>query len=642
MFSASQGTTPTAANFIEDVFSTWLYTGNGSGQTITNGIDLAGRGGLVWMKSRSGATDHVLYDTARSAANFYPALSSNTTGSNTIYTGGLNQFLANGFTIGSFSNINANTATYASWTFREQPRFFDIVTYTGNGANRTIAHNLGSVPGAIFVKRTDNTGDWQVYHRSLLNINYMVLNSTAAVAADSTRWNNTAPTSSVFSVGTNATVNANGGTYVAYLFASDAGGFGATGADNVISCGAYTGNGSATGPVVTLGYEPQWLLVKRTDSAGDWNLIDNMRGFVVGGTDAELNPNLFNAESTGTFVTPTATGFQINTTDAGYNASGSNYIYIAIRRGPMRTPTTGTSVFSPIATNNPTGTNITTNFPIDFQISTIRNATTFAFAVDRLRGVSTNSTGYANVLVPQLTDAESGGPGGGLFWGSTGFQTPTARASSDAIYWNFRRAPGFFDEVCYTGTGVARTVAHNLGVAPELMIVKSRSAVDYWFVYASGIGSAAYLFLDLPNSLSTNFVIWDNTAPTSSVFYVGASNANTSSVNYVAYLFASCPGVSRVGSYTGTGATQVINCGFAAGARFVLIKRTNAPGDWYVWDSARGIVAGNDPYLLLNSTAAEVTTTDWVDTAASGFELSNAAGNLVNTNGATYIFLAIA
>ena len=101
-------------------------------------------------------------------------------------------------------------------------------------------------------------------------------------------------------------------------------------------------------------------------------------------------------------------------------------------------------------------------------------------------------------------------------------------------------------------------------------------------------------------------------------------------------------GVSKVGSYTGTGATLTVNCGFTTGARFVLIKRTDDTGDWYVWDSARGIVAGNDPYLVLNSGAAEVTTTDWVDTAASGFELSNAVGNLANVIGGTYLFLAIA
>jgi hypothetical protein len=116
----------------------------------------------------------------------------------------------------------------------------------------------------------------------------------------------------------------------------------------------------------------------------------------------------------------------------------------------------------------------------------------------------------------------------------------------------------------------------------------------------------------------------------------------TNGTTYVWYGFASCPGVSKVGTYTGTGSTLQVNCGFTSGARFVLIKRTDATGDWYVWDSARGIVPGNDPYIVLNASAAEVTSTDWVDTLATGFEVSNAGSNLVNVNGGTYIFLAIA
>jgi hypothetical protein len=110
----------------------------------------------------------------------------------------------------------------------------------------------------------------------------------------------------------------------------------------------------------------------------------------------------------------------------------------------------------------------------------------------------------------------------------------------------------------------------------------------------------------------------------------------------VGYLFASCPGVSKVGSYTGTGTTQTINCGFTGGARFVLIKRTNSTGDWYVWDSARGIIPANDPYLLLNSTAAEVTGTDYIDTTSVGFEITSTAPAAINANGGTFIFLAIA
>ena len=122
----------------------------------------------------------------------------------------------------------------------------------------------------------------------------------------------------------------------------------------------------------------------------------------------------------------------------------------------------------------------------------------------------------------------------------------------------------------------------------------------------------------------------------------GSTLVNTSGDTYVAYLFATLPGISKVGSYTGTGATQQINCGFTGGARFVLVKATSTTGNWLVWDAARGIVAGNDPYLALNSTAAEVTTTDWVDTYSAGFELSSAGGNLANTNGVSYIFCAVA
>jgi hypothetical protein len=217
--------------------------------------------------------------------------------------------------------------------------------------------------------------------------------------------------------------------------------------------------------------------------------------------------------------------------------------------------------------------------------------------------------------------------------------------STQAFTWNFRRAPGFFDVCCYTGTGSARTVAHNLAAVPELIIVKRRSGTAGWPIYSAPTGINKLLFLNLTDAEQgdPSNTYWNNTLPTTSVFSLGSNTVpNLSGGTYVAYLFASCPGVSKVGSFTGTGATQVINCGFTGGARFVLIKATSTTGSWYVWDSARGIVAGNDPYLALNSTAAEVTNTDWVDTAATGFELSNAGGNLANSSGVSYIFLAIA
>ena len=128
---------------------------------------------------------------------------------------------------------------------------------------------------------------------------------------------------------------------------------------------------------------------------------------------------------------------------------------------------------------------------------------------------------------------------------------------------------------------------------------------------------------------------------TSTTFSID-SGACSSGENWVFYLFASCPGVSKVGSYTGTGTTLSIDCGFKAGARFVLIKRTDSTGDWYVWDTARGIVSGDDPYLLLNSAAAEVTNTDYIDPLSSGFQISSTAPAAINASGGSFIFLAIA
>jgi hypothetical protein len=209
----------------------------------------------------------------------------------------------------------------------------------------------------------------------------------------------------------------------------------------------------------------------------------------------------------------------------------------------------------------------------------------------------------------------------------------------------FRRAPGFFDVVCYTGTGSARTVNHNLGVVPEMMIVKARSSATSWFVYTAATGNASYLILQTNDASYDPPGVgpWNDTTPTSSVFSLTGTgwNVNDSGTTYVWYGFASCPGVSKVGSYTGTGTTQQINCGFTGGARFVLIKRTDSTGDWYVWNSADGIVSGNDTYRILNGTTF-TTGTDYIDTYSAGFEISSTAPAAINANGGSFIFLAIA
>jgi hypothetical protein len=270
---------------------------------------------------------------------------------------------------------------------------------------------------------------------------------------------------------------------------------------------------------------------------------------------------------------------------------------------------------------------------------------------DRLRGISVSNTSAsktATALGTQFTNAEIGVYAFTLADTQTNFSVSgnlgaLNTSGVEMAVQMFRRAPGFFDVVCYTGTGSATTQAHNLGAVPELMIVKGRSGATAWQVYTSALANTEYLVLNTTAPKATGTTRWNSTTPTSSVFSIGtATEVNTSAATYVAYLFATLAGVSKVGSYTGTGAAQTINCGFTSGARFVLIKRTDSAGAWYVWDTARGIVAGNDPYLLLNSIAAEVTATDYIDTLSSGFEISSTAPNAINANGGTFIYLAIA
>lgn len=281
---------------------------------------------------------------------------------------------------------------------------------------------------------------------------------------------------------------------------------------------------------------------------------------------------------------------------------------------------------------------ITTNFPVDLTIVAKRDSGS-AYFVDRLRGSS--------ALVSQTTAAQINNPGfstGAISFASNiSWSTTFGEAAGNWITLNFRRAPGFFDVVCYTGNGTAGTTqAHNLGVAPELMIIKSRSSAGTnWGVGLPSLTNRE-IYLDLAGSYGSG----NTTVSTASTFTLqnmgGTANINASGQTYVAYLFASCPGVSKVGSYTGTGALQTVNCGFTSGARFVLIKRTDSTGAWYVWDSARGISSANDPYFLLNSAAAEVTSTNYVDTDTTGFKVTAAAPADINASGGSYIFLAIA
>ena len=632
MFSANSSQVSEDRLYVEDVFSTYLYSGTSGAQSINNGIDTLNKGGLVWMKNRGSALSHILIDTAQGCtfAGGKNLISNSTNAAGTIAANTF-QFDSTGFSFGSAASggaINASGNTYVSWTFRKAPKFFDVVTWTGNNTARTISHNLGVAPGVIIVKAysgTDaSTANWAVYHRSLGNSNWLKLETTdAALTTGQFLWTSTAPTATEFSIagGGITEVNKTGNTYVAYLFAHD------TTSDGIIQCGSATCN---SGGIATfnLGWEPQWILFKQANGIGDWRMMDNMRGWTnnSGGNQQGLLANSSAAEgSYGWTDTLSPTGGTI------WGSSGDTFIYIAIRRGPMRTPTSGTSVFSPnLETANAPW--FKSGFATDMGIYGQRTgpSSNKFYVGGRLTGTA--------VMNSRLTDAEFS-DSSYKFDYMTGWNSNAFNDGSIWIGWSFRRAPSFFDEVCYTGTGVARTVNHNLGVAPEIIITKSRSnGALSWNTYVAPLGNTSALRLNTTDATLGGY--WNSTSPTSSVFSLSsAQQVNENGGTYVAYLFASCPGVSKCGSYTGNGSSQTINCGFAAGARFILIKRTDSTGNWVTFDSARGIVSGNDPSLLLNSTAAE-TNYDDIDPDSSGFIVNQSTNNL-NVSSAQYIYLAI-
>jgi len=621
--------------YVEDVFSTYLYEGTGSGIAINNGIDLSGEGGLVVYRRRDGAENWSYQDTERGVDSVIYSDSTNAAANPGGY--GLASFNSNGFT----TELNTSGADYASWTFRKAEKFFDVVTYTGDGVSgRTVAHNLGVAPAVMLIKRTSASGDdWAVYHSSLGATKLLALNTNGAQVTNP--WlTNTAPTDSVFTLNNYGFINASGSSYVAYLFASDAGGFGDDGDENIIKCGTFSGTGQ-----VDLGFEPQWVLTKPYTQAYDWEVADIMRRFdATSSSVLKIEPNTSNAEAAGPDLKINATGFNNQTFGTSYPC-----IYIAIRR-PMKTPEAGTEVFSPNIWTGDGTANRVRSLPLtpDLAIGYRRDGTYKGHLIDRLRGKT--------ALVVNNTSADAGPYAGIELVGANSNNTSILDASDGGSTgyningWNyvahyFKRATGFMDMVAYTGNGGTSTQAHNLGVVPELMIFKRRNSSGAWNTYVassvlSSAGPTKFLELNDTASIATdnNFI---NGAPTSSLINTG-SNTNQNGDTYIAYLFATLDGVSKVGSYTGTGSDLNVDCGFSAGARFILIKRSDAINDWYVWDSARGIVAGNDPYILVNSTASEVTNTDYIDPLASGFTVTSSASSTVNVSSGTYIFLAIA
>jgi len=316
-------------------FDVSLYTGNGTStgntQVITNSGSM--QPDFVWIKARNSATPfHILNDSVRGANKI---LYSNSTDVENSVSNVFNSFNSNGFTVdynSSFSQTvtNANGQTYVGWQWKESPSAgFDIVTYTGTGSARTVSHSLGVAPAMMIVKNRSAAVSWDVYHQSLGATKALFLNLTNAQYTGPEPWNNTAPTSSVFSVGTGNDTNGNGNNLVAYLFAEVAG---------FSKFGSYTGNGSADGPFVFCGFRPRWVLIKNASASEQWYLVDTARD-LSNPSGLHLYPNLSNAEFSPASSFPIdilSNGFKVRTASAGWSTNGQTYIYACFAENPFK------------------------------------------------------------------------------------------------------------------------------------------------------------------------------------------------------------------------------------------------------------------------------------------------------------------
>jgi len=335
----------TTINKPSDYFNTVLYTGNNSTQSIT-GVNF--QPDLVYVKGRNTATRYpTMFDSVRGATK---RLTTNSTNAEDTHPTMLTSFDSDGWTTGADDQTNGSSETYVSWNWlasnttasntdgsitstvsANTTSGFSIVTYTGNGTGgATVGHGLSVAPSMIIEKGRSVTDDWLIYHKSIGATKGLALNNTTAEAASTGYWNDTAPTSSLFTIGDNGKVNTNGGTHIAYCFA-DVKGFS--------KFGSYTGNGSADGTFIYTGFKPAFLILKRTDSVADWFLHDNKRNGFNPDNDY-LQPNTDSTETNfDNLVDFVSNGWKIRDATTAYNASGGNYIYMAFAENPLVTST---------------------------------------------------------------------------------------------------------------------------------------------------------------------------------------------------------------------------------------------------------------------------------------------------------------
>ena len=428
--------------------------------------------------------------------------------------------------------------------------------------------------------------------------------------------------------------------------------FGENEDQNVVSTGFYEGNGSSTaGPEIFLGWEPQFVLIKRTNGS-PWALWDSMRGIPTENNDAQLYPSQIQSEYVGADrIDLTSTGFKVKSTNHMVNTNNTRYIYLCIRRPDGycgRPPSLGTDSFTIDASNATTTPAFDSGFPVDFALIKDRSGNGPYWAVARLMGASGLNANTSNLQQThsEINEFDHNGAHGNYEWWD----------NVNNLSWMWKRGKGF-DCITFKGTATnpGPEYAHSLGQVPELKIIKRRNASSTnWVVTGTVVSQAIagtnnskdyYLYLNSSQAAGTSSNYWSGN-DTSATFTVrhGNGEGGGSADPYFCLLFASVPKISKLGFYNGTNSSgHQISCGFQP--RFILIKcvqrSDGGGGGWHMFDTVRGINSGNEYPLTLSSNTSETSHTlaDYVDIDSNGFTIESTSLSYNGTNG-KYIYYA--
>jgi hypothetical protein len=659
-------------------FNTVLYTGTSATHAIT-GVGF--QPDLVWIKDRSNGENHILNDSTRGASN---DLSSNTTSAQANRPTGFVSFDSDGFTLGTDGGGVVNDSArgpYVAWCWKanggttssntdgsitstvqvNQAAGFSIVKWTGTGSNLTVGTGLTTAADLIITKAigtvSPGVGEaWPVYHSSLPSDKIVYLDHDYAQSGKSSVYQNPTTTSTTFGVETWRGINQNGVDFISYCFHSVTG---------YSSIGSYTGNGSTNGPIVNTGFEPAYVMIKRTDSIDDWIVVDNKRN-TVNSRYNYLMPNssaVENGSASGTvnpLVNFLTNGFQIAATWGAVNNNGSPYIYIAFASDASTAPALPDSFDIATYTGDSSSTRSIDGLGFSPSLVWIKNRQGAAWhhLSDVVRGG--NNTIFSNATTAATSNIAGGylsafeDDGFELTFGTNG--SDVNKTGEEYVAWNWKansiptinttgtiqsiaaanQAAGF-SIVKYTGNNVAgATIGHGLSAAPDMVIAKGLSgSATSWWVQHTGLSSGYVLELNSTAAQANWSSPFNNTAASSTVVTLGNGDTNRSGETQILYCFTSISGFSKIGSYAGNGTSQTVNLGFEPA--WVMLRKSDDVQDWFIFDSARDTSNPKTLYLEANTSDAEASITSNINFTSTGLEFTSAS---FNDSGKNFIYMA--